>query len=300
MTVEWLMGNADRPAPASALADLIRGPGRATAVAGVYDGISALLARQAGFRVLYLSGAGLSASRALPDLGLLTMEEVVTCTRDIVRASGLPVVVDCDTGFGEALNIMRVVRELESAGAACIQIEDQRFPKKCGHLNDKQIVPAADMCRKIEAAKRAASNLLVCARTDAAEASVEDAVARARRYADAGADIVFVEALTDQDTIRTVRESVDAPLLANMTEFGRTPYLNMRQWTDLGYQLVIFPVSGLRVAMRALQRFYADLIRDGEVGDHLDRMMTRKELYDVIRYFDYEACDASIARTVLE
>ena len=201
MTVEWLLAKTgERPAAAS-LTDLIRSPG-ATPVAGVFDGMSALLAKEAGFQSLYVSGAGLSASRALPDLGLLTMEEVVTSTRDVVRASGLPVIVDCDTGFGEALNVMRVVRELEAIGAACIQIEDQRFPKKCGHLNDKQLIPTVDMCRKIEAARRAASSMLICARTDAADSSLDDAVARARSYAEAGADIIFVEALSNLDMIR--------------------------------------------------------------------------------------------------
>lgn len=300
MTVDWLSGASERTSLAASLAALVRSPGVTTPVAGVYDGISSLLAKEAGFQALYLSGAGLSASRALPDLGLLTMDEVVTATRDIVRASGLPVIVDCDTGFGEALNVMRVVRELEGVGAACIQIEDQRFPKKCGHLNDKQIIPAADMCRKIEAARRASTSLLICARTDAAESSVEDAISRARRYADAGADIIFVEALTDRDVIRQVRLGIDSPLLANMTEFGRTPYLDRAQWNEFGYQLVIYPVSALRVAMKALQEFYKDLMDNGEVGRHLDEMMSRRELYEIIRYFDYEACDASIARTVLD
>lgn len=300
MSVDWLSGASQRTSLAAPLAALLHSPGVTTPVAGVYDGISSLLAKEAGFQALYLSGAGLSASRALPDLGLLTMDEVVTATRDIVRASGLPVIVDCDTGFGEALNVMRVVRELEAVGAACIQIEDQRFPKKCGHLNDKQIIPAADMCRKIEAARRASTSLLICARTDAAESSVEDAISRARRYADAGADIIFVEALTDPDVIKQVRSGIDSPLLANMTEFGRTPYFDRTQWSEFGYQLVIYPVSALRVAMKALQRFYKDLMDRGEVGNHLDEMMSRRELYEIIRYFDYEACDDSIARTVLD
>lgn len=299
MTVEWLLARTgERPAAAS-LTDLIKSPG-ATPVAGVFDGMSALLAREAGFQTLYVSGAGLSASRALPDLGLLTMEEVVTSTRDVVRASGLPVIVDCDTGFGEALNVMRVVRELEAIGAACIQIEDQRFPKKCGHLNDKQLIPTVDMCRKIEAARRAASSMLICARTDAADSSLDDAVARARSYAEAGADIIFVEALSNLDMIESVRTAVDAPLLANMTEFGRTPYLSTQKWGDLGYELVIYPVSGFRVAAQALKSLYKDLMTNGEVGAQIDKMMSRAELYDTIRYYDYEECDTSIARTVLK
>lgn len=298
MTVEWLLAKTgERPAAAS-LTDLIKSPGAAP-VAGVFDGMSALLAKEAGFQTLYVSGAGLSASRALPDLGLLTMEEVVTSSRDIVRASGLPVIVDCDTGFGEALNVMRVVRELEAIGAACIQIEDQRFPKKCGHLNDKQLIPAVDMCRKIEAARRAASSILICARTDAAASSLDDAIARARSYRQAGADIIFVEALSDLRMIERVREAVDAPLLANMTEFGRTPYLSTQRWGELGYELVIYPVSGFRVAAKALKSLYQDLMENGEIGSQIDNMMSRSELYDTIRYYDYEECDKSIARTIL-
>src|SRR6266851_2894807 len=217
----WL----DRPAGSMSRAARLRRliEGRTTvAVPGAHDGISARLARRAGFEAHYLSGAALSASMALPDLGLITLEDVSGRAREIVRAADLPLVVDCDTGFGEALNVMHTVRRLEEAGAACMQIEDQQFPKKCGHLNDKRLIPADDMCRKVAAAKAAATDLVICARTDAAAGSLADAIARGKRYAEAGADVVFVEALASRDDIRRVRDEIRAPLLANMTEFGRT------------------------------------------------------------------------------
>jgi len=299
MTTGWLDGRSGRPRGGGALRDLIS---RRTALAapGAHDGMSALLARRAGFEALYLSGAALSASMALPDLGLLTLEDVTRRAREVVRASGLPLIVDCDTGFGEALNVMHTVRSLEEAGAACIQIEDQQFPKKCGHLNDKRLIPAEDMCRKVAAARSAASELVICARTDAAASSLDDAIARANRYAEAGAELIFVEALTSIEHIRRVRAEIKGPLLANMTEFGRTPQLSVAQWQDFGYQVVIFPVSEFRIAARAIERFYADLHKHGHAQNTLPAMMTRAELYDAIGYYDYEALDASIARTVLE
>jgi len=299
MSTTWLDGRSGRSSRAADLRRLIAA--RTTVAApGAHDGMSAVLARRAGFEALYLSGAALSASMALPDLGLITLEDVARRAREIVRASGLPLIVDCDTGFGEALNVMHAVRCLEEVGAACMQIEDQQFPKKCGHLNDKRLIPVEDMCRKVAAARSAATDLVICARTDAAASSLDDAIMRAKRYAEAGAELIFVEALTSPDHIRQVRAEIKGPLLANMTEFGRTPQLSLREWRDYGYEVVIYPVSEFRVAARAIERFYADLHRNGEVKNTLPDMMTRAELYDVIGYYDYEALDASIARTVLD
>jgi len=298
MTTQWLNG-------AYAPGDLTRGlkpitsRGGTTAVAGAWDGISATIAARAGFKALYLSGAALSASMALPDLGLLTLDDVWRAARTVIRASGLPLIVDCDTGFGEALNVMRLVKEMESIGVAAIQIEDQQFPKKCGHLNDKRLVSAEDMCRKVSAARHASDKLSICARTDAAFVSLDEAIQRAKLYAEAGADIIFVEALTNLDDIKRVREELDMPLLANMTEFGRTPQISMSEWQALGYELVIYPVSALRVASRAMEEFYASLAEKGDAGDFLPRMMTRAELYERIGYFDYEKLDAQITQTVL-
>lgn len=298
MSTDWLDGRG-RGATASAdrLRQLLRTKG--TAAAGAHDGISGVLASRAGFGALYLSGAALSASMALPDLGLLTLDDVARRAREVVRASGLPLIVDADTGFGEALNIMRAVREFEDAGVACVQIEDQLLPKKCGHLNDKKLVTTDEMCRKIIAARRAASRLVVCARTDAAAVSLDEAITRAKAYAAAGAELIFVEALTSLDAIKRVRDEIDVPLLANMTEFGRTPQIPLSQWQALGYEIVIYPVSSFRVSTRAIRDFYAALAAHGEVGAQLDLMMTRAELYDTIGYYDYEALDTSIAGTKL-
>ncbi len=299
MSVDWLDGaNAPNLRPAQRLRALMQSKGNAAV--GAHDGMSALLAKEAGFDALYLSGAALSASMALPDLGLLTMEDVVRRCREIVRAAGLPLIVDCDTGFGEVLNVMRTVRELEDAGAAAIQIEDQQFPKKCGHLNDKKLVSMEDMCRKVAAARRAASSLVVCARTDAAAVSLDEAIERAKAYRQAGAELIFVEALGTREAIARVRREIDAPLLANMTEFGRTPQIPLAEWAEAGYEVVIYPVSAFRVMSQAAATFYRSLKADGDASAHLPGMMTRAELYTRIRYSDYEALDSSIAKTVLE
>lgn len=300
MSTDWLTATPnDQPASGATLRALLNRP-HATAVPGAYDGMSALLARQAGFEALYLSGAALSASMAMPDLGLLTLDDVAGRAREVVRASALPVIVDCDTGFGEALNVMRTVREMEQLGVACIQIEDQQFPKKCGHLNDKRLVAADEMARKIVAARKAASDMVICARTDAANVSLDEAIHRANLYATAGAELIFVEALTSREAIERVRNEVRAPLLANMTEFGRTPDIPLAEWTRLGYQLVIFPVSVFRVASDAIRRFFASLHANGHVRESLPNMMSRAELYEIIKYYDYEALDAAIIGTNLE
>lgn len=298
MTIEWLIDDGQKFEPSSEMRQLLN-DGPATAVVGAHDGMSALLAKSAGFPALYLSGAALSASKGLPDLGLLTMEDVKAAAADIVRASGLPLLVDCDTGFGEALNVMRAVRELEMVGVAGIQIEDQQFPKKCGHLNDKKVVTTDEMCRKIAAARKASFSMVICARTDAGFISTEEAIYRANQYANAGADVIFVEALDSLEAIQRVREEVNAPLLANMTEFGRTPETSLQEWSNYGYNLVIYPVSAFRVSSRAIESFYKSLRADGHVQATKADMMRRNELYNHIRYYDYETLDVSIAATEL-
>ena len=295
----WLDAAAlhDRPA-GERLQMLLDRPGVVT-VPGAHDALSGRLAQRAGFEALYLSGAALSASMALPDLGVITLEELCHATRLLVRATGLPVLVDGDTGYGEALNVMRLVRELEDAGAAAVQIEDQLLPKKCGHLNDKRLAAADDMARKIAAARRARTHLRIIARTDAAAVSLDDAIQRARLYRDAGADILFPEALTSDDDFRAVAAAVDAPLLANMTEFGRTPYRDARAFEALGFKLVVWPVSSLRVAAKAVAELYAHLAARGETAGRLDRMLTRAELYQTLGYHDFEALDQSVAASVV-
>lgn len=269
-------------------------------IPGAHDPMAALLARSAGFKSIYLSGAALTASLGLPDLGVLTMDELVTRVRAITRASGLPLVVDGDTGYGEAINVMRLVRELEDAGAAAIQLEDQILPKKCGHLNGKKLATPEDMAAKIAAAKRSRSHLVIIARTDAAASEgLDAAVERAKLYVKAGADIIFPEALPSQEAFSTFAEALSVPIFGNMTEFGRTPQMSADDFKKLGVDMAIWPVSSMRIAAKAIEGFYATLMQDGSAEAALPDMQTRAELYDTIRYFDYEALDSHIQKTVL-
>jgi methylisocitrate lyase len=266
---------------------------------GAHNGLAALQARAAGFEALYLSGAGMSASMGLPDLGIITIEDACFFIRQISRAAALPVLVDGDTGYGEVLNAMHMVRSFEDAGAAAVHIEDQILPKKCGHLNDKKLAHPADMAAKIAAAVKARRHLYIIARTDAvASEGMDAAVARALRYLDAGADAIFPEALTNAEMFREFARRVPAPLLANMTEFGRTPFFTATEFQEMGYKMVIWPVSALRVAAKAQVELYAAIRRDGGTQQMLPRMLTRNELYATIGYHDYEALDASIVKTV--
>jgi methylisocitrate lyase len=267
---------------------------------GTQNGMAALQAKAAGFDACYLSGAAMTASMGLPDLGVITVDEVCFFIRQVARASGLPVLVDGDTGYGEALNVMHMVRCFEDAGAAAVHIEDQLLPKKCGHLNDKKLADAYDMAAKVAAAAKARRNLMVIARTDAAASEgMDGAVARAKLFLEAGADAIFPEALVTADMFREFARRVDAPLLANMTEFGRTPFFTASEFEEMGYKMVIWPVSSLRVAARAQEKLYAAIRRDGGTQNMVDSMQTRKELYETIKYFDYEALDASIVQTII-
>ncbi|MDE2303852.1 MAG: methylisocitrate lyase [Sphingomonadales bacterium] len=270
------------------------------AMPGAYNGLSGLQAKAAGFEALYLSGAAMSAQMGLPDLGILTIDEVCFYIRQIARVTGLPMLVDGDTGFGEALNVMQMVRAFEEAGAGAVQIEDQLLPKKCGHLSDKKLAPAADMAAKVAAARRARRDLVIVARTDALEAEgLEGAIARARLYVEAGADAIFPEALSDAADFARFAEQVKVPLLANMTEFGRTPFMTADEFAGLGYKMVIWPVSALRVAAKAHEALYATIRATGSTRAMLASMQTRAELYATIGYADYEALDASIVRSLV-
>lgn len=270
-------------------------------IPGAYNGLAALQAKRQGFEALYLSGAAVSASMGLPDLGIITVEDVCFHIRQVSRASALPVLVDGDTGYGEALNVMHMVRAFEDAGAAAVHIEDQLLPKKCGHLNDKRLAAAEDMAAKIAAAARARRHLYIIARTDAAASEgLDGAVARAKRYLDAGADAIFPEALTTAQMFQEFARRVNAPLLANMTEFGRTPYFTAAEFEAMGYRMVIWPVSALRMAAKAQEQLYATIRDEDGPGSLIGRMQTRQELYETISYADYEALDASIVKTFLE
>jgi methylisocitrate lyase len=296
----WLSHDDSNPAPAGdRLAELWVAPG-IVQIPGAHNALAALLAKQAGFKALYLSGGALSASLGLADLGIVGLDELCLFTRAIVRGAQLPLIVDADTGFGGVLNVMRSVRELEDAGAAALQLEDQVVPKKCGHLNDKRLVPPDEMAAKIAAARRARRHLRIIARTDAAAVEGFDAaVGRAQVYLKSGADAIFPEALTSAEMFLSFAREIPAPLLANMTEFGRTPYFTAKQFEEFGYKMVIWPVSSLRVAAKAMADLYATLARDGIATTILHRMQTRAELYQTIGYEDYERLDESIARSIV-
>ena len=280
-------------------AKLIRGGG-IVRIPGAYNGLAALLAKRHGFEALYVSGAAVSASMGLPDLGLITVEDMCFAIRQVSRASALPVLADGDTGYGEALNVMHMVRAFEDAGAAAVHIEDQLLPKKCGHLNDKKLAAPEDMAAKIAAAARARRHLYIIARTDAAASEgLDGAVARAKRYLDAGADAIFPEALTTAEMFCEFARRVNAPLLANMTEFGRTPYFTAAEFEAMGYRMVIWPVSALRMAAKAQEQLYATIRREDGPRSLIGQMQTRQELYETISYADYEALDASIVKSLL-
>jgi methylisocitrate lyase len=268
---------------------------------GTHNGMAALQAKATGFDALYLSGAGMSSSMGLPDLGVITVDEVCFFIRQVARASGLPVLVDGDTGYGEALNVMHMVRAFEEAGAAAVHIEDQILPKKCGHLNNKKLADPHDMAAKVAAAAKARRDLFVIARTDAAASEgIDGAVARARRYLEAGADAIFPEALTNAEMFRAFAKAMPGvKLLANMTEFGRTPFFTASEFEAMGYRMVIWPVSALRVANKAQARLYQAIRKDGGTQNMISEMQTRAELYETIGYHQYEALDASIVETIV-
>ncbi|TDR90245.1 methylisocitrate lyase [Enterovirga rhinocerotis] len=268
---------------------------------GAHNGMAAMQARRAGFEALYLSGAAMTASMGLPDLGVITMDEVSFFIRQVARASRLPVLVDADTGYGEVLNVMHTVRTFEDAGAAALHIEDQILPKKCGHLNDKKLADARDMAAKVAAAAKARRHLYLIARTDAAASEgLDGAVARAKLYLEAGADAIFPEALNTAEMFRAFAERLPGvPLLANMTEFGRTPFFSAAEFEAMGYRMVIWPVSSLRVANRAQAELYAAIARDGGTHNQVDAMQTRAELYETIGLHDFEMLDASIVQTIV-
>ena len=269
-------------------------------IPGAHDAMAALVAKQAGFSALYLSGAAYTASRGLPDLGIVTSTEVAERARDLVRATDLPVLVDIDTGFGGVLNVARTACEMVEANVAAVQIEDQQLPKKCGHLNGKQLVSTTEMVEKIQTIKQVAPSLVVVARTDArAVEGLEKAIERAQAYKEAGADAIFPEALQSETEFEHFAQTIDIPLLANMTEFGKTPYYHAADFAKMGFQMVIYPVTSLRVAAKAYERIFKLIKEEGSQQGGLSDMQTRSELYDTISYDTFENLDQSIAKTVL-
>ena len=260
---------------------------------GVFSPAVAKLAEKTGFKALYFSGAGFSNLMALPDLGVTTLSEVVRATREITTQVEAPLIVDADTGFGEALNVARMVRELRVAGAAAVQIEDQVLPKRCGHLEGKELVDPDEMVKKLISAKDAAAKeLLLIARTDARSVEgMDGAIERAKLYSKAGADMIFPEALETREEFVEFRRRISLPLMANMTEFGKTPYMEAREFERMGYNLVIFPVTAFRSMMKAVKDTLQTLKAKGTQKGMLEKLMTRQEFYKLIDYYRYERAD---------
>lgn len=266
-------------------------------IPGAFNALTAKLAERLGYRAVYLSGGALSAGWAgLPDIGLLTLTEFVEQAAVLVRATSLPLLCDADTGFGEAINVERTVRLFEDAGVAGIHLEDQVLPKRCGHLSGKSVVDTATMVAKIRAAVAARRNpdFVIVARTDARSVEgFDSAVDRAQAYAEAGADMIFPEALETVQEFALFAERVDVPKLANMTEFGKSPLLSVRELAALDYRAVLFPLTAFRAAMRAAEEVLRELQTQGTQRNLLDRMQKRHELYDLLGYTDWEARDRS-------
>ncbi len=280
------------PSPGRRLRDAFKR--QPIAIPGVFNALVARMAERLGHDAVYLSGGALSAAYGVPDVGLLTLTEFVNEARTIARATKLPLLCDADTGFGEALNVERTVQLFEDAGAAGIHLEDQELPKRCGHLSGKSLVSAEAMAAKIRAAvaARRDADFVIIARTDARGVfGMDEAIRRAKLYLDAGADAIFPEALENPDEFAAFAKAVPAPLLANNTEFGRSPNLTVEAFGALGYCMVLFPLTAFRAALKSAHDTLADLKTLGHQRDRLAQMLTRAELYDLLGYKDYETRD---------
>lgn len=296
----WLVSD---PSSQEELASIFRrkmNEQRILQIIGTHDAMAALVAKQVGFSALYLSGGALTASKGIPDIGLLHSTEVAERANEIIRATNLPLLVDVDHGFGGPLNVARTAKEMVEARVAALQMEDQKIPKKCGHLNGKQLVTVEEMVEKIKMVKNVAPSLVLVARTDAHSVEgMEAAIDRAKAYEAAGADAIFPEAITTQADFKRFSAAINVPLLANMTEFGKTPYYTANQFQEMGYDMVIYPVTSLRVAAKAYERIFKKILEDGTQKNALTEMQTREELYRLIQLEKYEDLDQSIAKTVL-
>jgi methylisocitrate lyase len=269
---------------------------------GVFNAISALAAVKAGAKGLYLSGAGVTnAHLAVPDIALITLQEMAETAARVCQIAPLPVIADADTGYGESLNVARTVIEMDRSGLAGIHLEDQISPKRCGHLEGKSLICAEDMAKKVRAAveSKRDDTFMVIARTDArAVEGLSCAIERARAYVDHGADAIFPEGLQSESEFEQFRAAVKAPLLANMTEFGKTPIIPLSRFRELGYNLVIFPMTAFRVMLKAITEAYGELIETGTQAGMLDKMRTRKELYELIEYDAYNDLDQHWSESV--
>jgi len=271
--------------------------GRLLRLPGAFSPLVARLVQETGFDGVYVSGAALSADLALPDIGLTTLSEVATRGVAIAQATDLPTLIDADTGFGEPLNAARTVRVLEQAGLAGLHLEDQVNPKRCGHLDNKAVVPIPEMLGRLRAATGARTDpaFVVCARTDARTVEgLAAAIDRAKAYVDAGADMIFAEALADEAEFAAFRAAVDVPLLANMTEFGKSKLLTAATLADLGINVVLYPVTTLRIAMGAVEAGLRTIAADGTQAAVIPAMQTRARLYELLEYADYNQFDSSV------
>jgi len=266
---------------------------------GVFNAIGAMLAERNNFNALYLSGSGVAGVQGLPDLSITTIDEVVSEARKITSISKLPLIVDIDTGFGEILNVERTIIEMERAGVSAVHIEDQVMPKKCGHLEGKALVPEQEMIEKIVAAieARRNKNFMIIARTDArAVEGFDRAVERAKLYLKAGADAIFPEALQTEEEFREFHKKVPAVLLANMTEYGKSPLLSSKELGTMGYRIVIFPLTAFRATIKTMDFVYSELRKKGTQREMMDKIASRSEFYDIIKYSEYENEDKEISR----
>jgi methylisocitrate lyase len=264
---------------------------------GAFSPLSAMLIARHGFEGVYISGAVISADLGLPDIGLTTLSEVAGRAQQIARVTALPALVDADTGFGEPMNAARTVQLLEDAGAAGLHIEDQVNPKRCGHLDGKDVVDRDTAVKRIKAAAAARRDpaFVIAARTDAAAVNgLDDAIDRARAYAEAGADLIFPEAMTGEADFERLRAAVDVPIMANMTEFGKSPLLAAQTLENLGVNVVIYPVTLLRLAMHAADAGLAAIAGLGTQEGLLGQMQHRRDLYDLLDYQAYNTFDASV------
>jgi 2-methylisocitrate lyase-like PEP mutase family enzyme len=283
--------------PTTTLRRLLAG-GETLVAPGVYDGLSARLAARAGFPAVYATGGGIARSLGYPDLGLLGMSEVIERLTPIVEAASVPVIADADTGYGNALNVHRTVQAFERAGVAALHLEDQTFPKRCGHLDDKGVVPVAEMVQKVRAARAAAADpdLVLIARTDAlAVEGLDAAIDRAHAYAEAGADVLFVEAPESLAQIEAIARRLSAPKLINMFQGGKTPLVPIARLGELGYRIVIIPSDLQRAAIRAMEDVLAAIRRDGHSAALADRMATFKEREEIVGTSSYLARDRAYA-----
>jgi len=298
-----LLGAASSAAAKRAAFRIGLNSGRLQRFPGAFSPLVAKLVAEIGFEGVYVSGAVLSADLGLPDIGLTTLTEVATRGAQIAAVSDLPTLIDADTGFGEPMSAARTITQLEDAGLAGCHLEDQVNPKRCGHLDGKAVVPTGEMVKRLRAAvaARRDPNFVICARTDAAGIEgLDAAIERARAYAYAGADLIFTEALSGPADFEKFRAAVDTPLLANMTEFGKSELLSVSRLGGIGYNMVIYPVTTLRLAMHAVEAGLREIGATGTQAGLLDQMQHRKRLYELLRYADYSQFDDDIFNFTVE